>query len=107
MAGEPLAIGTVLPIGADAPPTTTAKALAGAVWGGIPAVLGGVLAGLQEADVLFPDAPKWIISTIALVLIIISPLAGYFGVLTTPNKLEQAVQIVDTPGRHEAPVIPG
>lgn len=105
MAGTPLAIGTVIPAGGDAQPTTTNKATAAALWGGIPAILGGVIAGLDQADILFPDAPSWVLSLISLILIIGSPIAGYYGAYKTPNQTEQAVQIVDTPGEHAAPEI--
>lgn len=104
MAGTPLAVGTIIPAGGDAQPTSTKKASAAALWGGVPAVLGGLLAALDQADVLFPDAPSWVVSTISLVLIIISPIAGYYGAYRTPNQTEQAVQVVeDPPGQHAAP----
>lgn len=112
MAGTPLAVGTVIPAGGDAQPTSTNKASAAALWGGVPAVLGGVIAALSQAGVLFPDAPAWVLSTISMILIIVSPIAGYYGAYNTPNKTEQAVQIVqqaevidDTPGEHAAPEV--
>jgi hypothetical protein len=105
MAGVPLAVGTVLPIGADTPPTTTAKATAGFLYGLIPVILGGLVTVLQTSDTLWPDAPVWVKAAVPLVLVLLGPVLSYFGVNRTPNQLQQAVQIVDDPGRHAVPEV--
>lgn len=105
MSGVPLAVGTVLPIGADAPPTTTAKATAGFLYGLIPVVLGALVTILQSTDTLWPDAPPAVKAVIPVVIILLGPVLSYFGVQRTPNQLEQAVQIVDDPGKHAAPEV--
>lgn len=105
MAGTPLAVGTVLPAGSDTPPTTTAKATAGFLYGLIPVVLGALVTVLQSTQTLWPDAPPWVKALIPVVLILLGPVSSYFGVNRTPNQLEQSVQIVDEPGAHAAPEV--
>lgn len=103
MSGTPLAVGTVLPIGSDTPPTTTAKATAGFLYGLIPVLVGALVTILQSTDTLWPDAPPAVKALIPVVIILLGPVASYFGVNRTPNQLQQAVQIVDEPGAHAAP----
>lgn len=105
MAGVPLAVGTVLPVGADTPPTTTAKATASFLYGLVPVVLGALVTVLQSTDTLWPDAPPWVKALVPVVLILLGPISSYFGAIRTPNQLEQSVQIVDTPGEHAAPEV--
>lgn len=105
MAGVPMAVGTVLPIGSDTPPTTTAKATAGFLYGLIPVLLGALVTVLQTSDTLWPTAPEWVKALVPVVLILLGPVLSYFGVNRTPNQLQQAVQIVDDPGRHAVPEV--
>jgi hypothetical protein len=100
MAGTPLAVGTVLPAGSDTPPTTTAKAMAGFLYGLIPVALGALVTILTETDTLWPDAPPWVKSLVPVILVLLGPVLSYFGVNRTPNQLQQSVQIVDDPGKH-------
>jgi hypothetical protein len=44
-------------------------------------------------------------AAVPLVLVLLGPVLSYFGVNRTPNQLQQAVQIVDDPGRHAVPEV--
>ena len=85
--------GTVLPAGADAPPTTTHKAKAAVYYSLVPVLLGALLDVLLQAGVLFPDLSSGWKSAIALAVVALSPFAAYFGVFRTPNKLLVPVTI--------------
>ena len=98
MAGTPLAVGTVLPIGADTPPTTTNKAVAVAIYNGILAFLVGVPA-------LIPDIDTNIKVWIGVAAFALSAIGSPIIALLQPNKLQQAVEIVDPPGEHAAPEV--
>ena len=86
-------VGTLLPEGSPSPPTSTHKATAAVLWGGVPVVLGAVVEGLDQTGRLFPTAPAWVLSTVALLLVVLGPIASYFGVRRTPNLLKVAVVI--------------
>ena len=96
MAGTPLAVGTVLPVGADTPPTTTKKALVIALYNGVLAVLTGVPA-------LIPDVDTNVKVYIAIAAFVLSAIGSPILALLQPNQLQQAVQIVDDPGKHAIP----
>lgn len=98
MAGVPLAVGTVLPAGADTPPTTTKKALFVAIYNGVLAVLTGVPA-------LIPDVETQTKLYITIAAFVLSALGSPIIALLKSNQLEQAVQIVDDPGKHAAPEV--
>jgi hypothetical protein len=68
-------------------------------------VLGALVTVLQSTDTIWPDAPPWAKAAIPIVLILLGPVLSYFGVNRTPNQLEQAVQIVDDPGKHAVPEV--
>jgi hypothetical protein len=89
--------GTTLDKGQSVPPSTTDKAKAGFLWGLFPVVLGAIIETLRQANLLFPDAPSWVLSACAAVLLILGPVASYVGVYLTPNRLLQSVTINDTP----------
>lgn len=104
-AEELLPAGTALAVGDPAPPTTAHKAVAGLWYGAGPVLLGAVLEVLFSADVLFPDASPPVKSGIATALILLGPVASYFGVKRTPNLLLQpvvlqpvVVDVADPPG---------
>jgi uncharacterized membrane protein len=98
MAGTPLAIGTVLPVGSDTPPTTTAKAIAVAIYNGIVAVV----AGLSQ---VIPDLSDQTRVWIAVAGLVFSAIGSPIVALLKANQLEQAVEIVDPPGQHAAPEV--
>jgi hypothetical protein len=91
--------GTIYAEGDPAPPTTTAKAPAGFLYGLIPVLLGAVVTVLQTTDTLWPDAPPAVKSLIPVVLILLGPVLSYFGVNRTPNLLKQPVQVLPTPAQ--------
>ena len=95
--------GTALAVGDPSPPVSTHKATA-SLWGLVPIVLGGVVEVLHQADVLFPDAPPWILQTCALVLLILGPVVSYIKVLQTPNLLKVPV-VVGTPAQLVPPSV--
>lgn len=91
---DPALPGVVFPAGGATPPTTTDKAAAAAVYGIGPVLLGALLEVLNSAGVIFPDAdPLWL-RIIALLLIVLGPVASYYGAYRTPNRLKQPVQVV-------------
>jgi hypothetical protein len=99
MAGIPLAVGTVLPAGADTPPTTTKKSLYVAIYNGVLAALAGIPA-------LIPDLDTNVKVYITIAAFILSAIGSPIIALLQPNQLQQAVQIVDDPpGAHEAPEV--
>jgi len=98
MAGTPLAVGTVLPAGADTPPTTTSKAVAVAIFNGILAALAGIPA-------LIPDLDTQVKSYFVIAAFVLSAIGSPIIALLRPNQLEQSVQIVDEPGAHAAPEV--
>ena len=86
-------VGTLLPEGSPVPASTTHKATAAVLWGGVPVVLGAVVQALDQTGHLFPTAPTWVLSTVALLLVILGPIASYFGVKRTPNLHKVAVVV--------------
>lgn len=96
MAGTRLAVGTILPAGSNTPPTTTAKAYAVAIYNGIVAVVSGLSQVIPNLD---DDTRVWI----AVAGLVFSAIGSPIVALLKANQLEQAVQIVDTPGQHAAP----
>jgi uncharacterized membrane protein HdeD (DUF308 family) len=96
MAGVPLAIGTILPAGSDTPPTTTAKAYAVAIYNGIVALLAGLSQVIPD---LSDQARVWI----AVAGLVLSAVGSPIVALLKANQLEQAVQIIDPPGKHAVP----
>ena len=86
-------VGTLLPEGSPVPASSTHKATAAVLWGVVPVVLGAVVEALDQTGRLFPTAPTWVLSTVALLLVILGPIASYFGVKRTPNLLKVAVVI--------------
>lgn len=92
---DPALPGVVFPAGGATPPSTTDKASAAAVYGLGPVLLGALIEVLNQAGVIFPDAdPLWL-RIIALVLVVLGPVASYYGAFRTPNLLRQPVQVVD------------
>lgn len=63
------------------------------MWGAAPVLLGLLVEVLTQAQVLFPDAPPWVLQVIAFLLFAAGPVASYFGVKITPNLLLQPVVI--------------
>jgi len=95
---DPIAEGTILQAGDPTPPTTTAKANAGLWYGLVPVIAGAILTILESSDVLFPDSDSAVKQIIPVVLLLLGPVASYFGVKRTPNLLKQPVQVLaDTP----------
>lgn len=95
--------GTVLAEGDPTPPSTTAKATAGFLYGLIPVLLGAVVTVLTETDTLWPDAPPWVQAAVPVVLILLGPVLSYFGVNRTPNLLKQPVQVLPAGGQPAPP----
>jgi hypothetical protein len=98
MPGVPLAIGTVLPKGADTPPTTASKAL----YIGIYNALIAIIAGISQT---FPDLDANWKMGIALAGLVLSALGSPIIAYLKTNQLEQAVQVIDPPGQHAAPEV--
>lgn len=88
---------TALGVDDPSPPATSAKANAGLLWGLIPVIVGAALEILGEADVLFPGASSGVKTTIAIVVMFLGPVASYFGVYRTPNRLKQPVVVDPQP----------
>lgn len=92
-----LPVGTALATGDPTPPSTTAKANAAFLWGLVPVLLGAVVEVLTQATTLFAGAPTWVLTTCAVVLVILGPVAAYVGTQRTANRLLQPVLTVAEP----------
>jgi len=90
--------GPVLVAGTPTPPTTRDKAVAAFLWGLAPVLLGAALLVLEQATTLLAGAPAWVLTTCAVLLVILAPVASYIGAYRRPNLLRVPVQVLD-PGQ--------
>ena len=96
--------GTVIPAGDPAPPTTPAKAWAALLWGLVPVLAAAVVVVLQNATTLFVGAPTWVLTTCAVLLLILSPVSSYIGTYRTPNKLKTPVMVLSDTATNINPI---
>lgn len=92
-----LAPNTALAAGDPTPPATAHKTVAAILWGAVPAVIGVILGLLHEFASIWPDAPTWAVTLVAVVLAIATPIASAFGVYRAPNLLRQPVVVDPQP----------
>jgi len=67
------------------------------------AVYNGVLAVLTGIPALIPDVDTNVKVYIAIAAFVLSAIGSPILALLQPNQLQQAVQIVDDPGKHAIP----
>lgn len=82
-----------LNVGDPTPPQSAHKAAAAVLWGAVPAVVGVVLGLLHEFASLWPDAPAWAVSLVAVVLAVATPVAAAFGTYRTQNFVTEPVTV--------------
>lgn len=88
--------GRHLAAGDPVPPSTTHKAWAAFLYGIGPVVLGAVIEVLHQSGTLLPGAPPWVAQVVAVTLLVLGPVASYWGTWRTPNLLLQPTELTFT-----------
>lgn len=108
MAEKPVVLlpaGTVLLAGDPPPPTKSGKAIRAGYWAALPIFMGCVVTAFQQFGVFYPEAPDWVLRTVAYLLLVLGPVFAYLGVTRATDELRQPVETIEGVSLDGRPVV--